>query len=289
MGNVKMRVWDVKHGSAIYVRTPNDKQIVIDLGKGDYSEGVEDRSPLETIKNHYKRSTINLLVITHPHKDHILDINNLDTLGLTVETLYRPKTFDVNTILENSTAVDKPIFEKYISLHNSYTGVASASQTLSNIDNYGGVSVKFFCNGESSDGNLNNHSVITVLTYENIKIVIPGDNEYKSLEALMQKHSFKEAVKDCNILIAPHHGRESAYHDDFVKHCNPQLTIISDSAKCDTSANSKYSTNSRGLDIMDVGEVKTRKLITTDHDGEVYIDFGKDPSDGRRYLYVEVK
>ena len=29
--------WDVQHGHSTYIRTPNDRHIVVDLGTGDYS------------------------------------------------------------------------------------------------------------------------------------------------------------------------------------------------------------------------------------------------------------
>ncbi len=32
-----MTVWDVQHGNAIYINTPNNKHIVINLGVGEYS------------------------------------------------------------------------------------------------------------------------------------------------------------------------------------------------------------------------------------------------------------
>ena len=283
-----MRVWDVKHGNAIYIRTPNEKHIVIDLGVGDYSEGVDDRSPLETLANHYKIGKIDYLIITHPHKDHIKDILNLDKLNLGPRILNRPKSFDVNSLLNGASAADKPLFQKYIDLHNSYNTPLSANEIISTPENYGGLKIDFFANGAEDDNNLNNHSKITVIKYAGTKIVIPGDNEYKSLDGLMRLTSFKNAIADCDILIAPHHGRESAYHTEFVSHCNPRLTIISDGSICDTSANSKYSAaTKRGWEILERGTWKKRYLLTTNTDGEVYIDFGTGTT--KPYMKVEVK
>ncbi len=38
--------WDVKHGHATYIKTPNGKSIVIDLGRGSYSKKSLKFSPL---------------------------------------------------------------------------------------------------------------------------------------------------------------------------------------------------------------------------------------------------
>lgn len=287
MGKVKMRVWDVKHGNAIYIKTPNEKHIVIDLGVGDYSEGQEDRSPLETLANHYKIGKIDYLIITHPHKDHIKDILNLDKLGLGPRSCRRPRTFDISTLMDGVRFGDRPIFEKYIQIDSEYNQPVSSERDTRNPDNYGGVSIQFFQNGTLDDTNLNNHSIITVIDYASIRIVIPGDNEYGSLEKFMQRQDFKDAVKDCNILIAPHHGRESAYHPEFVSYCNPHLTIVSDGSICNTSANSSYSVNSRGWNIHYKGNKIPRKMLTTNSDGEIYIDFGFGIE--KPFLKVEIK
>tara|TARA_R110002020_G_scaffold108889_1_gene252211 strand:- start:801 stop:1667 length:867 start_codon:yes stop_codon:yes gene_type:complete len=288
MGNVKMRVWDVKHGNAIYIRTPNEKHIVIDLGVGDYSEEQEDRSPLETLANHYKIEKIDYLVITHPHKDHIKDILNLEKLNLGPRSFRRPRSFDISTLMDGVRSSDKQIFEKYIEINNYYNQPVSSERDTGNPDNYGGVSIKFFQNGTRDDKNLNNHSIITIIDYATIRVVIPGDNEYDSLEKFMQQQDFKEAIKDCDILIAPHHGRESAYHPGFVKYSNPRLTIVSDGSICETSANGKYSSaTKRGWDVLDKGKWNKRYLLTTNYDGEVYIDFGFGKE--KPFLQVEVK
>lgn len=286
MGNVKMRVWDVKHGNAIYIRTPNNKHLVFDLGVGDYSEGMDGRSPLETLKSHYKIDKIDYLMITHPHKDHIKDILNLDKLNLGPRILHRPKSVDLDRLLENVSWADTPLFDRYIKLHNDFSVPASQTGTTANPENYGGVGFKHFSTPTLTE-NINNLSIVTVLQYAGIKVVIPGDNEYKSLEELMKREEFKNAIKNCDILMAPHHGRQSAYHSGFVQHANPRITIVSDGSICDTSANSSYSANSRGWDIHYKGNYIHRNMLTTNSDGEIYIDFGTGAT--RPYLKVEIK
>jgi len=87
--------------------------------------------------------------------------------------------------------------------------------------------------------------------------------------------------------LAPHHGRESAYHPEFVSLANPRLTIISDGSLCDTSANPKYTQKSRGWAVWYKGVKRDRFLLTTNTDGEIYIDMGRDMQN--RFLKVEIK
>jgi beta-lactamase superfamily II metal-dependent hydrolase len=284
MGNVKIRVWDVKYGNAIYVRTPNDKHLVYDLGRGDYSENSNDRSPLQTLSAHYKISHIHYLMVTHPHRDHIDDILNINmfTLGL----FHRPVNLPRQDIMSGVSERDRAKYDKFFAMDDYFNGPVGADQMLSNPYNYGGVDIKTFQTPELTT-NLNNLSILSVLTYDGMKIIIPGDNEFASLENLMKNEDFRIVVADCDILIAPHHGRESAYHSGFVKLANPRLTIVSDGSLCDTSANSRYSAVSRGWNIYKKGQQYTRKMLSTNSDGEVYIDFGRNANG--RYLYVEIK
>lgn len=286
MGNVKVRIWDVKHGNATFIRTPNNKNLVFDLGRGDYSENSDDRSPLETLRDHYRVRKIDYLMVTHPHKDHIDDILNLDYFDVSV--FHRPKHLEKATVMSGIRNSDRLKFEKYFEMNERFnTPIVGTSDAIDVPENYGGVIFKHFSTPLLPQSNLNNHSLFTIIEYEKIKIIIPGDNECISIDQLMQRADFKIAIKDCDVLIAPHHGRESAYSSSFVDHANPRLTIISDGSVCDTSANSKYSARSRGWSVHKNGAIINRKLLTTNCDGEIYIDFGSEGTE--RYLRVEIK
>ena len=68
----ELYVWDVGDGAAIYVKTPNGKNVVIDCGASD------DFSPTEYLKNSLGVTQIDYLIISHPHKDHIKDFENIE-------------------------------------------------------------------------------------------------------------------------------------------------------------------------------------------------------------------
>ena len=75
MANLRFVFWDVQHGSAAYIRTPNDTHVVLDLGIGSVKGSDAAFSPLR----HLKRSGVERLdyvIITHPHRDHLDDIGN---------------------------------------------------------------------------------------------------------------------------------------------------------------------------------------------------------------------
>jgi competence protein ComEC len=75
-----MVFWDDQHGHATYIKTPNNRHIVIDLGTGDYSSNNEAFSPLQHLKYNYHVNQLDYVIITHPHLEHISDILNFDDL-----------------------------------------------------------------------------------------------------------------------------------------------------------------------------------------------------------------
>lgn len=99
----------------------------------------------------------------------------------------------------------------------------------------------------------------------------------------MKQSDFRTAVQNADVLVAPHHGRESAYHSDFVSLVNPSITIISDTAKTDASAVEKYSDMSSGWKV----DGETRYCLTTRNDGNITVEFGeRDYPSYSRFLYI---
>ncbi|KRD06491.1 MBL fold metallo-hydrolase [Flavobacterium sp. Root901] len=280
---VKMIFWDVQAGHATYIKSPNGKHIVIDLGIGSFDDNNNGFSPLMYLKEHMDINQLDYVIITHPHFDHIEDILNFDSLS--PKALLRPDHITNEEVMQEEKATrtirnrDKPIFEKYCEITDRYNTPISDTNTSNPriASNYGGLSIKTFHPTNCNKNNFNNHSIITVIQFEDIKVVIPGDNEKCSFEELLQNELFKTAIKNADILLAPHHGRESGYNNDFVNLVNPKLTIISDGRFCDTSATSRYSQKSSGLKVTyNNGSSEIRNCLTTRTDGEIFVEFGKD-------------
>ena len=204
---LKFIAWDVEHGSAAYIRTPNNKHVVIDLG----AKGATDSnfSPLKLLSESGLNS-LDLLVITHPHLDHIEDILNLDLLPPNV--LIRPRHLDDDDIWVGDDDVSikiKEIFEKYLDISRNYINPVSSEANPTLPSNFGDVSFQFFTPCRSPRQNLNNHSVVTVMTYAGIKFLIPGDNEGLSWQELLGNARFVEAISNTHVFVASHHGRSS--------------------------------------------------------------------------------
>ena len=257
-----MTVWDVQLGLAIHVKAPNGKYIVIDLGTGTYNP-----SPLR------KRMWDNIayMIITHPHLDHISDILNFDIN--VPKILCRPPLLTNEEVMEGVRQCDRAKFEKYCQINDRYNSPVKYDDEnyTGNPNNYGGLEIQTFSTSLCDHSNFNNFSMITVFQFSGIKVVVCGDNEKDSFDKLMKESDFKNAVRSADVLVAPHHGRESAYHSEFVSLVNPRITIISDTTKSDASAVDKYTQRSRGWTVR--GE--ERKCLTTRNDGNITVEFGE--------------
>ena len=173
---VEMIFWDVQHGHATYIKTPNGRHIVVDLGVGTYS-GVTPFSPLKHLRDKYHVEQLDYVIITHPHKDHIDDIMEFDAMNPKVLT--RPYELTNEEVMKDVRKDDRTIFEKYCEINDRYSATVDevSYNNTRNSANWGGLSIRIFYSSKCSHDNFNNHSIITVFEYANTKVVIPGDNE----------------------------------------------------------------------------------------------------------------
>jgi len=285
-GNAQIIFWDVKHGHATYIRTPNDRHIVIDLGTGSYKNG-DVFSPLKWLKE--KGVTqLDTVIVTHPHKDHIDDVFNFDALS--PKTVYFPRQIKKSQYYEEKY---KDVYNKYAEINDRYSlDVQSGSENdLDVAIQWGGLKItRFIQKHDAVYKNINNYSVVTVLEYARSKIVIPGDNEKESWEYLMTQNDFKEKVRDADIYLAAHHGRESGYIAEVVSLINPRLTVVSDGRFCETSANARYTQMSRGWSVWQNGQQKDRKCLTTNSDGSISVTLGYNgPNETNPFMQVSIQ
>ena len=268
---LKFITWDVEHGSAAYIGTPNGKHIAIDLGGRRATDA--GFSPLAHLRKNWGVQQLDLVVITHPHLDHIEDIPNFRSFKPKV--LMRPSHLTESDIWgnnRNSSPETRWIIQEYIDINRDYNQPTSPQTQPSSPANFGGVSLKFFVPKRAPRDNVNNHSVVTVMSYAGVKFLMPGDNEPPSWCELLTDGKFVEAIRGTHVLVAPHHGRESGFHAPLFRVIRPLVTIISDGKFVDTSATNLYSERTEGWEVnRRNGRSSFWKCVTTRKDGPIDI------------------
>lgn len=284
---VKFVFWDVQHGSAAYIQTPNQTGIVVDLGTGSYGSSSKEFSPLLHLKNNWRVSELDAVIITHPHRDHLDDIFNLDELSPRV--LQRPKHLNENDIRSGNRTNDNQIIDKFLEINNRYNSPVSNGTSPFDSNNNGGVVFNSFVPKGCATSNLNNHSIVTIVSYAQSKMLIPGDNEPASWKELLDNTAFQNAIRNTDIFLAPHHGRDSGFCEELFEYIKPKLTIISDGRFCDTSAVDRYRRKTIGWVVhrRGNGEKVERKCLTTRNDGVIIVNFGIN-NDQRPFIEVTI-
>jgi competence protein ComEC len=286
MTDVQIYIWDVERGDAILVKGP-EENVVIDLGQ--HRNGF---SPTEQIKNHGV-DDIGYLRISHPDEDHIKDIVEfLDEFS--GFTFNRPKSARPYIKHRNETLYpDKDsyqeIAEAYLEIDN-WSGDVSVSP--SSEERNAGLTFNTYELspsdiglkpadelGPDEDVNLNNLSHLTVLEYNDFKLLTMGDLEADVIEQLLGKSYVSSAISGTDVLIAPHHGRTSSYTSELFEEITPDIVAISDAAGVDSSASSQYSNQATGKQVERRKDgYETRYSITTRHDGVLYFGIDEDGS-----------
>ena len=265
-----MKIWNVELGLAVHIKAPNGRYIVIDLGS------TNNTSPLQSLY----RKDVGYMIITHPHLDHFSDIQNIDYAR--PQILSRCKDYSRSELLEGVRDCDKDKITQYCNFAESYNGPVPPYMDPTTEAPFDGLTIEVFRTSACDKSNKNNFSSIVVLKLGNAKVVVCGDNEKESFEILMKRTDFKEAIKDAWVLVAPHHGRESGYYEEFVDLVKPDITIISDKSGTDTSASQKYTNKSKGYKVNNklTGEKEDRYCLTTRKDGNIEVIFGETDSFG---------
>jgi beta-lactamase superfamily II metal-dependent hydrolase len=268
---LSLMIWDVQHGSAAYLRTPNNRHIAIDLGTGRLGDRGHVFSPLRALRENYGVSSLDRVIITHPHRDHLDDIWELNAMPPGV--LQRPRHLSPADVLAESHPGDDAVLDRYLELDALYVAPVDAANDLAPAENYGGAEILTFSPTGCGRSNLNNHSIVTFVRYASSTILVPGDNEAVSWRELLATSGFRECLATVDVLVAPHHGREAGYCADLFEVCSPSLVVVSDGPVGDTDAVHLYGRHADSWPVRSrsTGRFEDRRVLTTRCDGVVHV------------------
>ena len=277
---LRILIHDVGHGQAVHAWTPAGELVVIDLGCSSAF------SPLEWLSGQSK--TIDNLIITHPHGDHIDEFLLIKKMGFKVRQLWRPRWLERKVVYEQNQSTYTEKLDAYFEMSDRYTGKIADNELVGNPAVSGGASITKFNSKNCGQSNINNHSGVIVFEYCGVSVVIPGDNEPASWQELLTQPNFVSAINNANVFMASHHGRKSGYCADIFEK-KPNLCVVSDGRVKDTDARDRYSHHAKGWKVKRRNDLPTeeRFCVTTRRDGFIDIEIGPSSS-GNGDLSVEI-
>jgi len=205
-------ICDVGQGEAIFIVTPEKSQILIDGGPGKaVLECLGENMPF------WDRS-IDMVILTHPHADHYAGlIDVVDRYGL--KSFY---TQDVKSDSDGYKLLEAKLAERNLSAKYLKEGdnfklksgmeLEILSPSLFELKKY---------NQSSAYMDVNESSIVSLLSYGNFSALLTGDAEM----SVINKLNF--GVKNIKVLKIPHHGSSGAVTEEFLSKISPDLSLIS--------------------------------------------------------------
>jgi competence protein ComEC len=241
-------ICDVGQGDAVFMRTPNGSDILIDGGPDD--------SVLACLGRHmpFWDKTIELVMLTHPHADHMTGL--MDVLKR-----YRMLSFGYEKT-ESPTGAYRKLIDlleqnrvKQIFLWQGDRFVLGEGIIFETL----WPTKEWFDQNSITEtsSDANDFSMIELLTYNHFKALFTGDAQASA----MKKIDLMAGKID--VLKVPHHGSQTGLDSQILDILNPKLAAISVGAK------NKYGHPTPF--ILNLLKSKNIKTLRTDQIGDIEI------------------
>ncbi len=245
-----------------FYQPTNDLKIYfLDVGQGDatlikYSgqviliDGGPDNKILQRLGEtiFFGQRQIDLVILTHPHDDHFAGL---------VEVI---KRYQVKKIITSGIKVADPAYEALINLIQNKS-IELVDYPGPNELMIGDLKLRFiypFTNiTQQNFDNLNNASLVTLLSYGDIDCLLTGDAE-KLVETRLI--DYYQTDLQAEVLKLGHHGAETSSSEEFLKLVDPQAAIIS--VGQDNKYNHPALAVIRRLDRLGIKKYQTSELGT---------------------------
>ncbi len=218
-----MSILNIGNGDSTLIKTQEGLVVLIDTGP--------DASITSRMAGILGRniSTIDLLVLTHSHADHIGGATYV--LGEYDVRCIVYRTEDKNNSLMEETLRNR-LIEQSIEVHFPFANDTSAagSECMAVLDALNELDLFYYGNAYTANqvkNNQNLESLFVLYSAGNFNYWHMSDNEYSIQEKIYNSVSKMNPGQSFNVLKVPHQGSEDSLHKQLIHFINPQVAIIS--------------------------------------------------------------
>lgn len=241
--NTRVIVFDVGQGDSTLIRTASRHSILID--------GGPDRSVLLKLGTYlpFYDHTIDLVILTHPHADHLVGL---------LEVM---KRYEVKQVLYPNSEYGSQNYQTFLeSIMNKEVFYGAAGQQF--IFGEQVIEILYpFSGKRTSEENINNVSIVAKLVSGDDCVLFTGDIEREAEERLLG-----ESI-ECRYLKVPHHGSNSSSTEAFINAVNPDIAVFS------VGNNNRF--NHPHQEVIKRYMEKGIKLHRTDREGDIVFSLSK--------------
>lgn len=246
-GTVRVHFIDVGQGDSELIQIPKADgffNILIDAGVKSNS------SDLVTYLQNQNISTLDVVIATHPHADHIGGMTDV-IKNFKVSNFYMP-------LIDESQTPTTKTYEKMldalidgnIPTHEIYAGAY--------IDLPVGSQIQVIApNKDEKYSDLNNYSAVLRFSHRKNSFLFTGDAEKESEEIILNNSAFELSS---TVLKVGHHGSSTSTTKDFLEAVSPLFAVIScekDNSYGHPHRETMSALNDFGCEILRTDEVQT--------------------------------
>lgn len=256
LGDMTVTFIDVGQGDSTLVELPDGKTMLVDAGEASASGNVLDALDKADV------DTIDYLVATHPHADHIGGMEAV-LAAYDVDEIWMPDVSETTQTYEG--------FLDAVETEDCAARQAVAGASITGDDDGYDIDVLSPPEGMQSD-DMNRWSAIIRVTYGDTSLLLTGDADASQIVEANPGH--------VDVLKASHHGSETGTNTEVMATTMPDAVVMSyaegndyghpDQSVLDavnTAGAKAYSTAANG-NITMVSDGKT-VTVTPDHEGTI--------------------
>jgi competence protein ComEC len=248
-GKLHAYALDVGQGDAIFVRTPGGKKILVDGGPENY---VLER--LSEVMSYFDR-TIDMVILTHPHADHI------DGL---VQVL---KRYEVKLVLLTGVEYSYSAYDEFIRTIAEKEIPFSFSVSTNDYVIEPGVHLDILYPIDPIVGeefhNVNDSSIAAIISHGKTRLLLTGDAEIEEEIEILKT----PANISIQLMKAGHHGSRTATSKKLLDSAQPRAVFIT------VGEDNKFDhPHTETLQLLDTGAVSIG--MTKNHGTVEYVSDG---------------